>query len=137
MKRFTFLALISLSLALLSVSYSMAQNKGNEVEYRLVKEIELGKGYELLRLGRTAEKSPGIPRIMLTYRRLSPERTGPDKLLFYDEDFNLLATRFYSTANISKNSNYVVASTTIQSSILKKRLGIRRIELLDNRGQVL
>lgn len=137
MKRFTFLAVISLSLALLSVSYSMAQNKGNEIEYRLVKEIELGKGYELLRLGRTAEKSLGIPRIMPTYKRLTSKRTGPDKLLFFDEDFNLLATRSYSTASISKNSSYVIASTTIQSSILKERLGIYRIELLDNNDQVL
>jgi len=137
MKRFNFLAVISLFLTLLSGSCSIAQNKGDQVEYELVKQIELGKGYELLRLGRTAERSPGIPRIMLTYKRLSPKRTGPDKLLFYDDDFNLLATRSYSTANISKNSNYVVASTTIQSSILKKRPGIRRIELLDNNGQVL
>ena len=137
MKRFTFLAVISLALSLLLLSCSIAQDKGNQVDYKLAKEIELGKGHELLRLGRTAERSPGIPRIMLTYKRLSPKRTGPDKLLFYDEDFNLLATRSYSTANISKNSNYVVAYTVIQSSILKERPGIHRIKLLDNRGQVL
>ena len=137
MKRFTFLAVISLALSLLLLSCSIAQDKGNQAEYKLAKEIELGKGHELLRLGRTAERSPGIPRIMLTYKRLSPKRTGPDKLLFYDEDFNLLATRSYSTANISKNSNYVVAYTVIQSSILKERPGIHRIKLLDNRGQVL
>ena len=137
MKRFTFLAVSSLVLGLLLVSYSIAQNKGNQVKYELVKEIELDKGYELENLPLEEERSPEMSRIIRTEKWLALKRTVPGKLLFYDDTFSLLATRSYTSARASKNLNYVVASTTIQSSILKKRLGIRRIELLDNRGQVL
>lgn len=137
MKRFTFLAIISLALSFLLLSYSIAQNKGNQVEYRLVKEIELGKGYELENLPLEEERSLEMSRIIRTEKWLALKRTVPGKLLFYDNNFNLLATRSYTSARVSKNSNYVVASTTIQSSILKERPGIRRIEFLDNRGQVL
>jgi hypothetical protein len=137
MKRFTFLALISLALSFLLLSYSIAQNKGNQVEYRLVKEIELGKGYELENLPLEKERSPEMSRIIRTEKWLALKRTVPGKLLFYDNNFNLLATRSYTSARVSKNSNYVVVYTVIQSSILKERPGIHRIELLDNRGQVL
>jgi len=151
MKRFTLSAIRLSAVVLMLVGCAFARggkhiepadtirymDRGNTVEYRLVKEVDLGidltkRVDERVHLG--YESGSIFPRIVDHYKG-----DGIHKTLFYNEDFQLIGSKLFQKAavGISRNAQYVTVVSSIKPPVYKGEDGVLKIELYDNRGNEL